>query len=251
MERSKTAFLETCAGLERVPAGGIARLAARTVSHDLARRDLLWRDGDPVAGLCWVRSGVLREALPHGSFELVLGFRGRGELVGEVGALDGLDRRDATQTGTVTAHEPSVVYILSTSDLAGLLDEPSIGAGLAAACAERARRAEARLGQALFLPVGARIAAALLDLAREFGVRDSRGVIVNLRLTHRDLAALVGASRETASVVLGEWRREGLVAIEGKRVVLLDPPRLGERARADAPFREPAAARAVTPTDRS
>jgi CRP/FNR family transcriptional regulator len=69
-----------------------------------------------------------------------------------------------------------------------------------------------------------------LELSDTFGVRDSRGVILNLRLTHRDLASLVGINRETASFAILELRAEGLVQSEGKRLVLLDPEALAARA---------------------
>jgi CRP-like cAMP-binding protein len=82
----------------------------------------------------------------------------------------------------------------------------------------------------LLRPAAARLAHVLLELAETFGVRDSRGVIVNVRLTHRDLAGMVGITRETASFAILELRAEGLVESEGKRVVLLDPAALAARA---------------------
>jgi len=71
-------------------------------------------------------------------------------------------------------------------------------------------------------PAGARISEALLDLAATHGVRDSRGTIINIRLTHADLARWAVTSRETVSAVLARLRRRGFVLVDGKRVVVVD-----------------------------
>jgi CRP/FNR family transcriptional regulator len=76
----------------------------------------------------------------------------------------------------------------------------------------------------------ARLAGLLLDLADRFGVRDSEGVIVDLRLTHRELAALIGATRETVSVAIVELRDAGLVRTDARRAVLLNVDALREIA---------------------
>lgn len=68
----------------------------------------------------------------------------------------------------------------------------------------------------------ARVLAMLLHLAELHGVPDARGLIVNLALTHREMAMLVGATRETVSVALGALRDAGVVCTERRRVVLTD-----------------------------
>jgi len=75
--------------------------------------------------------------------------------------------------------------------------------------------------------VRTRLAHTLTELAADFGVRERRGVRVDLRLTQTDLAQLVGSTRETTSTVFNEFRRQGLVASEGKAVWVLDTETLG------------------------
>lgn len=65
-----------------------------------------------------------------------------------------------------------------------------------------------------------RVLAALGTLARDFGVPHPDGVLVNLRLTHADLAGLAVGSRANVTRALDELRREGLVACERHRIVL-------------------------------
>lgn len=232
MERSRVAFLHRCAGLGRLRPEDLTRLSGRVSQVRFARRATLWREGEAAATLYWIRSGVVREQLEGQGRTVVLGLYGRGELCGEGGVLEALAQLGATRHTLAEAHEETTVFALSALHLAELVEQiPLLAIDLAAAAAARRRRIEQRLGVLLLRSAAARVATLLLELGEAFGVRDSRGVIVNVRLTHRDVAALVGTSRETASFVLLDLRARHLVETEGKRVVLLDPEGLAAFAR--------------------
>lgn len=66
-----------------------------------------------------------------------------------------------------------------------------------------------------------RLAAALLELASKFGVRDSRGTLLTLALTHADLAELVGASRQRTTEQLNEFERAQVIIREGRRLIIV------------------------------
>jgi CRP-like cAMP-binding protein len=99
---------------------------------------------------------------------------------------------------------------------------------LAAMLSARNMRLEARLGGVTTLSAPARLAALFLELSEDFGVRDSRGVIINLRLTHKEMASLIGVTRETVSFCVLDMRKKRLIQTEGKRVVLLNVKQLAK-----------------------
>jgi CRP-like cAMP-binding protein len=64
----------------------------------------------------------------------------------------------------------------------------------------------------------------LEDLGRRFGVPVPGGVRITLRLTHEELGAMVGASRESVSRAMSELRAAGQIRTNGRgRIVLLTP----------------------------
>lgn len=234
MDRAKASFLGRAALLSRLPPPLLARAIQRTTPVRVRRRRELWRAGDPAEHLYFVRSGVVRVGmeLDHGH-AITLAFHGKGDVCGEVGALQAVLGTPATRHTEAVAHEELVAYALPIEELQLLLEGfPGVVAELAGLVAARRRQVELRLGALPFSPVPCRVAAALLQLSESFGVRDSRGIIINLRLTHRELAGLVGSTRETVSAVLSELRRASVLQIEGKRVVLLDTTALAARAEA-------------------
>jgi CRP-like cAMP-binding protein len=232
LDTTKADFFVRAAILDRVAAPARARVLARTTEVRFARRAALWTEGADATHLLWIRSGVVRESIGAGTKEVVVGFRGRGEVAGDVGALLAATGADGRHHTVARAHEDTAAYALPAAELAALLAaEPPIALGLAGVGAARRRTVERRLGCVPTRSAEARIASALLELAEAFGVRDSRGIIVNLRVTHRELASMVGASRETASVAVAGWRRAGLVGVEDRRLVLLDAGALAAVAR--------------------
>ena len=68
-----------------------------------------------------------------------------------------------------------------------------------------------------FLGLGlqGRVAVALLELSVEFGVQETRGILIRVALTERQLADLVGASRAKVGQVLRDFQRKKVVIREG------------------------------------
>ena len=65
-----------------------------------------------------------------------------------------------------------------------------------------------------------RLGRVLLQVGREHGVRTAGGTLIPLRLTHEDLAKLIGTTRETVTTQINRFKRMGLVKREGGRFVL-------------------------------
>ncbi|MGE5247338.1 MAG: Crp/Fnr family transcriptional regulator [Verrucomicrobiota bacterium] len=77
-----------------------------------------------------------------------------------------------------------------------------------------------------------RLALILLQLAEEHGVRGPAGTILSIRLTHEELANLIGTTRETVTTQMGRFRTLGLAHSEGKHL-RLDVPGLVRFLRED------------------
>ena len=74
-----------------------------------------------------------------------------------------------------------------------------------------------------FLGLGlqGRVAVALLELSVEFGVQETRGILIRVALTERQLADLVGASRAKVGQVLRDFQRKKVVIREGHQLAVV------------------------------
>ncbi|HEV7731940.1 MAG TPA: Crp/Fnr family transcriptional regulator [Candidatus Binatia bacterium] len=73
----------------------------------------------------------------------------------------------------------------------------------------------------LMAPLRERVTRALELLAQDFGTPHERGVLIDLPLTHHDVAELAVASRANVSRCLSAMRREGRLDVEGRRFILV------------------------------
>ena len=96
----------------------------------------------------------------------------------------------------------------------------------------RRRHIENQLENLVFRSASSRLAVLLLSLGEIHGVRDSRGIILNIKLSQQELANLIGTARETTSALLNEFKRLGFIDIQHRRIKLLESWRLKKIADA-------------------
>src|SRR5437763_85303 len=79
-----------------------------------------------------------------------------------------------------------------------------------------------RLARFLAQDLQARVAASLIEVVRGFGVEDTRGHMLSLRITQDTIADLSAGSVRKVNAVLRRFERDGLVRKEHGRIVLPD-----------------------------
>ena len=130
--------------------------------------------------------------------------------------------------GFAEAIEPSVLCLMSEHDVRSmLLADSRIAARIICGLGRRLAEVEQRLADTVLKPVPQRLAAVLCQLveaAPQSGVLSYRGP--EIRLTHEQIADLVGTTRATTTKLLGNLREAGLVRLRRGAVVVLDRDRL-------------------------
>jgi len=214
------------AGMTDGEAGGLlASLRTRRVDAG----EVVFRKDDPGDGLyCVMRGRILIVAESPDGKELILNVHDAGEFFGEIALLDGVGR-----SATAVAHEPSdLLYLGRAAFLAFIEARPEAMTRIIALLCARLRRATELVVDGAFLDVSARLAKLVLAL------RDGNRNSSTLRVTQRDLALMLGVSRETVTKLLAMWRESGMVEIGRRRLAVLDAGAL-ERIAAGDPTRRP------------
>lgn len=117
------------------------------------------------------------------------------------------------------AVEDSTLCVLSRADLMRLLSRyPTVSVRLMERLAQRLDEAEERLADVAYRPVTARIASTLLRLSSEGGEV--------VRLSHQDIAEMVGTYRETATRILNEMRAGGSIELGRLQITVKDRAQL-------------------------
>lgn len=90
----------------------------------------------------------------------------------------------------------------------------------------RIRRVQTAVSDMVFLGVEARLAKVLDELATKEGEETTAGIRIPFRLTHQEIASLIGASREIVSSLLSRFTKQGWIRQEKRRIYVLDIPSL-------------------------
>jgi CRP/FNR family transcriptional regulator, cyclic AMP receptor protein len=181
--------------------------------------------GDPSGFVVLIVQGRAKVIAPSETgTEIVLGVRGPGDLIGELGAIED---EHSPRVASVVAIDPVVCRVVRAAELRALLaSHPSIAVELLRMIAARLRASDGRLIELGAAGTTRRVARLLADMA----VTDSRptpaGLVLGVGLTQDDLGGMVGASRESVARALATLRDRGLVSTGRRRVVVLDLPGL-------------------------
>jgi CRP/FNR family cyclic AMP-dependent transcriptional regulator len=152
-----------------------------------------------------------------GGKETILAIHRTGDFFGEMSLLDG-----KTAPATVSAMEDSKIISLSGADFHKYLlhNEKVLLQIINVLCA---RLRQVWQTQSLSSSTAdARIRMGIYQLAKRHGIRDAHGTIIDLKITHQELAEMVGTSRETVTRVLARLREQGIIEIDQRRMTLLD-----------------------------
>ncbi len=154
--------------------------------------------------------------------ELKLVFVEPGELFGDTAILNVDDRDDHFETVA-----PSTVVMIPVQEMRHLIAaQEDVAVSITKWVGLRLHRIERRLGSLLFLSYRERLVQLLLDLSDQFGWQGDDGIRLRIKLSHQDLAHLIGSTRETIAVILGQMEAEGSVNGGCRNVVLENPQSL-------------------------
>ncbi len=67
-----------------------------------------------------------------------------------------------------------------------------------------------------------KVASILMICAERFGEKQDNSAIIHIPLTHRDVAMLVGMTRETVSIEIKKLERKGTISHQGRSIIIKD-----------------------------
>jgi CRP-like cAMP-binding protein len=186
-------------------------LLKRALTKHVAADTAVFRKDDPGDGLYGVLAGtVLIVAESAEGKELILNTHSAGEFFGEVALLDGEGR----SAGARTREASDLVFLGRAEFLAFLGQRPEAMLRIMALLCARLRRATSLVEDSAFLNVSSRLAKQLIALI-------DRGA-PTLRLSQKELAQMLGVSREFVSKQLAIWREAGIVELGRRHLTVRD-----------------------------
>ena len=197
-------------GLEDFEGAGI-----RVAERRFAAKDMIFAPGDPDDQLYFLLEGTVRLYKIYGECrEATVALLTEGDVFGE---LD-LERITHQSEFAEVIIASRVAVVRKPNLVEAVRRRPEFALKLFASLSERLGRSEETIESLLDREVSTRLVTLLSHLAERFGEPVGSGTIINVRLTHQDLANMVASTREAVSKVMSEFRREGLIEVRGRRI---------------------------------
>lgn len=179
--------------------------------------------GDPAMCLYVVADGKIK-LLRHSwsGKDVLLDLLTTGEFFGSLSTLE-----DDYYPDTAQAQTAACVLSIGSEDFRAILDNyPQAALKILDITAERLKSAHETIRQLSAFPVEKRIAHTLLKLGEKIGQKEPVGLLIQVPLSRDDLAEMTGTTTETASRIMSQFQKVGLVESGRQWVAIKDQNRL-------------------------
>jgi len=211
-------YLSQISMLDTLPLEDLQELD-RTITHTLVRKKQIVQTPDTFCeGLYFIKQGKIRlfKINPEGK-QFTVGILGTGNVYGEVDSFS-LGTRDVF----VETMEETMLCSMSKSLFDSFLAErPQLMLKLLQELSRRLQERDELLVKMALGNVQERLLHLLVKLAEQFGKSEGHLCVIDLPLTHQELANMIGATRETVTLTLNELVKAQLIRFD-RRMVQVD-----------------------------
>ncbi|MCS7240713.1 MAG: Crp/Fnr family transcriptional regulator [Candidatus Bipolaricaulota bacterium] len=196
----------------------------------VSARDTVYRQGDPSTTIFFVESGTIKLSYidPTGK-RISLAPRGPGDMFGELSLIGERHRNHYAEA----LDEGLVIQIHREHFLGFVRNQPELLLQLLEVLGQRIRELEGLVQDLAFRDIEGRLSRQLLLLSSEYGIKTKNGILIGFRLTHRDLAEMIGSARENTTMALNRLARQGLLDKRRYQIVIKDLDGLREKCGPD------------------
>ena len=221
-------FLKRCQLFERLSAAELAQLESQSRCRRFDAGAVVYLPADQADAVLALTQGRVKicHPTPDGK-ETILAFIEPGEIFGEMCLFSTTDREELA-----IAVEASTIVLIPRDVLQSLVDRHAeLALSVTRLVGFRRQRIERRLKHLLFHAHRERLIHLLLELAETYGVKQNSDIEIRIKLSHQDLAGLIGSTRESVSTTLGELQAAGLVRLGRGKLTITGRKALAEELR--------------------
>jgi CRP/FNR family transcriptional regulator, cyclic AMP receptor protein len=199
-----------------------AAIAARARIRTYNANETVFAIGAPGDQMMALLSGAIRISVPSpDGKELLLAIIQPGEVFGELAVLDGKER-----SADAVAETACTLAILDRHDILSFFERnPSAWPKLVEILCQRLRRTDQVFAEVALMQLPVRLAKTMLRILNG-QISSAVAKTTKIRFSQRELASMVGGTRESVNRCLHKWQRTGLVQISEGSITVTDRPAL-------------------------
>jgi len=225
-------YLKSCDLFGPLNDAEMRQIESRSRIRKFSRNSPIYLPIDQSDGVMLLAEGQVKigSLTPDGK-QSILAFVEPGELFGELAIFDSGSREEFAEATTA-----STVVLFPAETMREVTERnPAMAMGVTKLLGLRRRCVERRLKYLLFRSNRERLVHLLLELAEDYGQPEKGEIKLRIRLSHQDLASIIGSTRETVTVILGQLQNEGFLRLGRRKISMRHLERLAQSVNAPAP----------------
>lgn len=196
------------------------------ISSEYKRGQTIFHEGTTPFGLYCINEGKIKiSKIGDDGRELILRLAKSGDLIGYKALLSG----QKYTASAIALDDCQVCFIPKDTFLDTLKKDHELSFSLMGLISSELRKAETKVAQLAQKPVRERLAETLLLLKETFGLEKDDKTI-NVQLSREEIANIVGTATESIIRSLSEFRKDGIVTLDGKKIMIQNEDLLISRA---------------------
>ncbi len=191
-----------------------------TVEKKYKKNTYIYFEGEKGNSMHIIKSGKVKiVSNSETGRENIIATFAEGDFFGEMALID----EECTRSASVQAMEDMETHVIYKEDFIELLKSSfPIMMRLLSTFNKRIRSLNKKIDILTYEDVYARFLNTIYDLISKYGVRRGKAILIDLSLTHQELANMLGVTRETASRILGRLKKAGIIQVEQKKIVVMN-----------------------------
>src|SRR4051794_26139666 len=191
----------------------------QVVERRFKAKDTIFTPGDPDDQLYFLLEGTIRLYKIYGDYkEATTALLREGGVFGKLSLVEGRLQNVFAEA----VIDVRVAGVRKNTLTEMIKRRPELAMKLFSSFSERLRQSDEVIESLLHREVSTRLATLLLNLGDRFGEANHMGTVLDVRLTHQDLANMVASTREAVSKAMSEFQREGSIEVQNRKIVILN-----------------------------
>jgi CRP/FNR family cyclic AMP-dependent transcriptional regulator len=197
----------------------LRQISSKVLMQEFSKNETIFREEDTNNYMYVILVGKVKVVRnTEDGKEVILAIHGADDFFGEVALID-----NKTTPAAVVATEDSLIAIISKKDFYALVySQPKVLDTLLQILCSRLRESWERILMLNFRNASERVKMLFVALSFEKGKRMDEGILLDLNLTHQEIADMSGLSRESVTRVLNKWQKDEEIIIGQNKCIILN-----------------------------
>jgi CRP-like cAMP-binding protein len=221
MSKCEQCIVREFSSLKALTKDELIGLSDCKTSHTIKKGEIIFEEGESINGIYCIKDGVCKlTKLSTNGKDHIVKLVSKGELLGQRSMISD----EPVNLSAIALEDMQVCFIPKTEIMSCFDKNNQFSMGVMKSICGDLKEADNIMVNLAQKSVKERLAITLLYLEETFGKNEDNSL--KIQLSREDLASMIGTATESCIRLLSEFKKMGFIELSGKKILLIDSPRL-------------------------